>query len=626
MIEATPAERAAALAALIPRDPRKNVEYRVALMKRCLEDEHFRSEIVELCRLSFPFFVNTFAWYFNPNKTGNTEVGPHILYDFQAAAAEVILECIAEREDLVIVKSRDMGASWLCLLVFLWLWLFRGRKKLHMISRSEKLVDDANPDSLYWKLDFIVEGLPTWLCPPHRRTEMYLGNDVTGATITGEATTKKVGVGGRATGMLLDEFSQIEQAYKILGRTADTTYCRIFNFTHVGVGTAAYDLAERAARGEMRMLMMHWSQHPEKGAGAYHFDRETNHVVRHDETYEYPPDFQFVMDGTPTGGPFPGLRSPWYDKECRRRKDARQIAQDLDINPTGSDDQFFDPIVVRDLIDAYCREPEWRGHLEHDGETGDPIRLVADPAGPLKLWVMPSMVNGELTGLPAAPYAAGGDVAAGLGATPSCLMLGDAATGLKVAEFVDAHMTPDVYAVYAVALCRLFKTAEGGPAYLAWECQGPGVAFGKRVHETGFRNYFTRKSAFRIGYQSRTDLPGWYPTPDETRAMLEKYKQALFGRRFENPSRPAMLETGAFVFTAQGIAHAKRDKAEHHSEGRVNHSDRVIADGILVMAMEELGFGKSKPREVKVEPEETVFSVAGRRKYRARQRELAFGE
>lgn len=621
MADQTPAERAAGLAALIPRDPRKNVEYRVALMKRCLEDAAFRSEIVELCRLSFPFFVNTFVWSFNPKKKGDLEVGPFILWDFQVGAAATIVECVYEGEDLVIVKSRDMGASWLCLIVMVWLWLFRGRKKFHMISRSEAAVEDANPDSLYWKLDFIVDGLPSYICPPHTRTKMFLGNDKTGASVTGESSTGRAGVGGRATAMFIDEFSQIKEAYKVLGRTADTTDCRIFNFTHVGVGTAAYDVAQRAERGEMRMLLLHWSMHPDKGKGAYHFDRETQQVVRHDETFEYPPDFQFVMDGTPTGGPFPGLRSPWYDAECRRRKDARQIAQDLDINPSGSDDQFFDPIIVRDLIDAYCREPEWRGHLEHDGETGEPIRLVPDPSGPLKLWVMPHVVNGELVGLPAAPYGAGCDISAGLGSTPSCCSLGDAASGLKVAEFVDAHLKPDAFAVYVVALCRLFKTAEGGPAYLAWECQGPGVAFGKRVHECGFRNYYTRKSAMKIGFQSRTDLPGWYPTPDETRAMLEKYKQALFGRRFENPSRAAMLETGAFVFTAQGISHSKRDKTEHHSEGRVNHSDRVIADGVCVMAMEELGFGRSRKVVKEAEPEDTVFSVLGRRKYRAMLRE-----
>lgn len=623
MADKTPAERAAELAALIPRDPRKNVEYRVALLRRCLTDAGFRAEILELCRLSFPFFVNTFAWYYNPNKQGDLETGPLILYDFQAEAAAVILACIAEREDLVIVKSRDMGASWLCLLVMLWMWLFRGRKKFHMISRGEKLVDDPNPDSLFWKLDFLVEGLPTWLCPAHTRTNMFYGNDKTGATITGEATTKRSGVAGRATGMFIDEFSQIDAAYKILGRTADTSYCRIFNFTHVGVGTAAYDLAERAARGELRMLMMHWSQHPEKGAGSYHFDRETQAVVRHDEQFEYPPDFEFVLDGTPTGGPFPGLRSPWYDKECRRRKDARQIAQDLDINPGGSDDQFFDPIVIRDLIEHYCREPEWRGHLEHDGESGEPIRLVADPAGPLKLWVVPHFVDGELSGVPASAYAAGGDVSAGLGATPSCLSIGDAVSGLKVAELVDAHLKPDAYGAYAVALCRLFKTKEGGPAYLAWECQGPGVDFGKTVHATGFRNYYTRKSVLKVGFQGRTDLPGWYPTPVETRAMLEKYKQALFGRRFENPSEPALRETLAFVFTAQGVDHAKRDKTEHHSEGKVNHSDRVIADGICVMAMEELGFGKAVRKQKEAVPEDTVFSVAGRRKYRAAMREAA---
>src|SRR5260370_34363113 len=133
--------------------------------------------------------------------------------------------------------------------------------------------------------------------------------------------------------MGIDEFSQIEEDYEVLHRTSDTTGCRIFNFTHKGLGTAAYELTQRV---DMRKLNLHWSQHPHKKKGLYRYDTEAKHVVSLDAGFQHDPDYSFITDGSPTGGPCPGLRSPWYDKECRRKGSARAVAMDLDIDPRGS--------------------------------------------------------------------------------------------------------------------------------------------------------------------------------------------------------------------------------------------------------------------------------------------------
>src|SRR5207247_1504773 len=98
--------------------------------------------------------------------------------------------------------------SWMCLIVMEWLWHFHPWKKFLAISRNAEAVDADDPDSLFWKIDFMHRYQPKWLMPKgyeakkHRRL-MYYGNPENGSTITGQASTGKAGVGGRATWMFV---------------------------------------------------------------------------------------------------------------------------------------------------------------------------------------------------------------------------------------------------------------------------------------------------------------------------------------------------------------------------------------------------------------------------------------
>jgi len=266
-----------------------------------------------------------------------------------------------------------MGATWLLLLVLLWMFLFHPWKKFLCISRNEKAVEDEDPDSLFWKLDFVLGYLPNWLRPRIKRRKLYYGNEDNGSTITGQASTGKAGVGGRATAMLIDEFSQIEEDYEVLHRTSDTTGCRIFNGTHLGLDTAFYELT---CRVDMRKLRMHWSQHPDKRRGMYRYDAQTAKVVT-DPTFAYEPDFVFIMDGKE--------RSPWYDEQCVRKGSKRAVAMDLDIDPSGSVSQVFDAVLIQRLKQLTC-EPYWEGDVRYDRDLGRVIELKRRQGGLLKLW------------------------------------------------------------------------------------------------------------------------------------------------------------------------------------------------------------------------------------------------
>lgn len=582
---------------LVPKDRAENTKFRLALLERCESEPVMRKAVWEMCRQDLLFYVNVFVWQYNPRKKA-AEVGPFITWPFQESAAYTLLDCIENDEDLTIEKSREMGATWWCLIVMEWLWHFHPWKKFLAISRNEKAVEDEDPDSLFWKLDFIHRYMPGWLMPKKlKRRKLYFGNEDNGSTITGQASTGSAGVGGRATAMFVDEFSQIKEDYEVLHRTSDTTGCRIFNFTHLGLDTAAYELTTRV---DMRKLQMHWTQHPDKIAGLYRYDAEHNRIEVLDKTYHYPPGFNFVMDASPSGGPFPGLRSPWYDEQCRRKGSPRAIAMDLDINPVGSVSQFVDPLQIRQLIGSYCCEPYWEGELAYDRDTGrpekeKPLRQVA--GGLLKLWLTPT-ADGRP---PVATYVAGADLAEGTGATNSCLTIINAETGEKVLEYADRHIGPEKFAPLAVALCWLFKSEQGEGARFAWEMQGPGDRFGKAVVALGYSNVYFRQNEQSM-YNNRTasEIPGWYPSPSNRTLLLGDYRAALYSRQCLNRSEKSLREFLTFRYNVRGdVEYGGKSSGDDLSGVGVNHGDRVVADGLAWKMAKGMGLARTpgRPKE-----------------------------
>jgi hypothetical protein len=595
----------------VPRDLAGNLDYRKRIVKLCDSDAGHRRAALEMCRLDILYYINTFVWQFNPRKKGGLEVAPFITWDFQDEAIigkdrqhPGILWAIENDEDLVVMKSREMGASWLFLIIMDWMARSYRNQQFLMISKSQEAVQSPSPDSLFWKIGFIHRNLPTWLrgsIVPSKMAFTYLDTE---STITGEASTGRAGVGGRATAMFIDEFPQIKEDYEVLHRTSDTTGCRIFNGTHKGLATAFYELTQRV---DIKKLTMHWSQHPDKWPGAYRYDPAKCKVEVLDKQYQYQLDFNYVMDGSPTGGPFPGLRSPWYDKECIRKGSDRAVAEDLDINPGGSVSQFFQPLLIRDLKSQYARDPQWEGDLQHDAD-GNPIQLVQAQGGLLKLWLTPGPKNE----VPPGPYAIGVDNSTGQGATPTCLSIVHCDTGEKVGEYVNAHIEPTPFAPWAVAICKIFKDAQGSPARLLWEIPGVGQIFGKRVIELGFRNvYFTGKE-FSLWDDTQQERPGWISnsTGDAKLSLLSEYREALALRHFLNRSAYALSICLGFQYDKRGkVVHAKEQQTNDPASAGTNHGDITIADALAWRGCKGLFGRKQKEEEEQVK----VGTLAWRR-------------
>lgn len=537
---------------IVPKGLKDNLKFREELLTKCLDGgPAAQEELWIACKRDLLFYVNTMCWTYDPRKTNG--VLPFVTYPFQDESMSQIADCIREGRDLVIKKSRDMGASWMLLTVFEWFWHFHDGQSFLLVSRNEDYVDKTgNPKALFWKIDFIHKHLPNWFLPPMTRTKLRLTNDENGSTIDGESTTGDVARGDRRTAIGLDEFAafEVDSSYRALASTRDATRCRIFNSTPAGSSNAFYDIAHQDT---FEQLNLHWSLHPEKAEGLYEANGK--------------------------------MRSPWYDAECKRCAHAQEIAQELDIDFAGSDYQFFDAKMLTRHITEFAKPPMKIGDVRIHNESLQVMAFDAMPNGRLRLWFDP----GQTAKVPTdGPFAMGVDIATGTGSSNSVISIGNCKTGEKVAEFVSSKTRPEELGRIAVALARWFQDSTGRGAYIVWEAPGPGRNFGDVVIESGYRNFYYKEDDVKMKRGSGSKIPGWWPTKDNKRALYADYRDAMLNGRFLNRSKEALSECREIVYTSNGwIQHSKTNSSMDPSGARENHGDRPTADALLNLAMKQ---------------------------------------
>jgi hypothetical protein len=567
-----------------------NLKFRLWILEKCRLQPKFREAVWQMCADDLIFFVNVFVWTYDPRLVQKDI--PFITWEWQDDSLRKILESVVEGRDLIIEKSRDMGATWMCLLVFLWLWWFHRGYAFLMLSHKEELVEDpGDMDALFSKIDFVLARVPGWLKPNEGKPEIkwrrkkHLENLDNGSIIDGDSTTGKAGVGGRRTAILVDEFSRMRDGQLILEGTADTTRCRIFNFTPFGSGNPSHSLA---LRSDLAKLRLHWSVDPRKNAGMYRWNLKKNCCEYLDPKYQYDPHYKFIPDGI--------LRSPVYDKEEARRG-RRTMAEMWDIDYAGSTYQYFDQVTISHYAALYADDPYWEGDILLEGPGRGRLHRVK--GGPVKLWC--HLDHDSRPILSDLGYAAGADVSQGRGATNSCLSVGNADTGEKVLEYATPYTFPLAFAENCMAICNLFRSRTGDPTYLVWERQGPGDVFGAEVIRLGYKKiYFhVNKTAVKGG---RSPDPGWYPSDEAKLLVMEHYRSALQTFKCLNRSQMALDETLLMIFKGGRIEHSGSLDQRDPTGAGVNHGDRVVADALmwhLILEMNGGEFGKLRAEQEK---------------------------
>ena len=539
----------------------------VALRQRVLasgasDQAHLRSAFRE----DFALWCECCAWTYRVKEIDAqgrerpviTPHTPFVLWDCQRDAAGEIIAAVRDGRDVVVRKTRDMGASWLLCAVSVWGWMFHGWQSL-LVSRVEDLVDrTGDPDSLFWKVDYLVTGQPEWLLPAkvgkfakgsELRQHMMLRHPVSGATIAGQASTEHIGRGGRRTLVLFDEFAALDHAGAAWRSATDCTSCRIACSTPIGAGTEYARLVSAArTNGEPKLVELMYWQHPEKGAGS---------VKRVD------------ADGSVTG--FAGstfVWSPWLEDQLRRR-DRIDLAQNVFAESVGSGSAFFASHIVTAHREEYGK-PERRCEVING-------KLEPQPQGRWRVWAAPSRT---------VEYVVFIDPSYGTGSANAAVCIMDANAREVVAEFVDPNIPPYDLALEVCQACRKVWRGKRN-ALIGWETNGPGASMQHDFERANWHNVYRQRQEGTVTEQ-RTSKIGWTSNRRAKRTLLGNLARQIAQGECIVRSESCLDEMLEYVVLDDGgiEAGSRRDET---TGARESHGDRVIALAGALMLCDEVG-------------------------------------
>lgn len=585
------------LYARVPKDLSENLVHRRRWIEIGSQSPETARTIWRFCKLDPLWYWNTFCWTYNPRTP--QKALPFITYAYQDDVLLDLLDAIRTGEDRLIEKSRDMGASWMTLYAYEYLWHFYPLNSFRVLSRKEDLVDaPGDSDALFWKLDFILKYLPAWLRPPIDRTSMHLGNKANDSLIDGESTTADSARGGRATSMQLDEMASMPNGDQVLAATADVSNSRLMMSTPKGQNNAFFRVREK---GATTIIRLHWSMHPDKARGLYTSDNGQIRILQGERDPHYP----YIPDGK--------LRSPWYDAQCFRRS-PMEVAQELDIDYLGSDFIYFDAPTLDRIQRELCMPPFRRGEVRFDA-----LSLKVYPASPftdstdgrMLLW---SHLDNTLR-LPQRQWAIACDVAMGTGASNSTMHLGCREIPELIGEMADPRTTPQDWADLAMATADWLRAGTDNWPLIIFEANGPGRLFADRLLKRDYPNIFWRTKDGRPN-SKQTEMAGWYSTPETKLSLLGEFRRALLAGNFTIRSKPLVDELRQYVFRQGGVVeHAGRANTVDPSGAKDNHGDRAISAALLWLAI-----GRESAPPIIGDKPVTPGTLAWRQQQRRRKR------
>ncbi|KKN64903.1 hypothetical protein LCGC14_0487370 [marine sediment metagenome] len=564
----------------VPKNIAANLRYREDLLRKAEHDIGLQEELMRACHDSILYFVNTFVWTFKqfdvfPDGTMLPAAQSHVpmvTWDIQDIFFDELVDAVETGHDLGIKKSRDMGASWCCLVLLHKYWLFHGDCMMLELSRTEDYVDKTgNPKALFWKHDYINSWLPEWMCPPGvlpnqpNRTKMHLFNPLMNSIIDGESTTKHAASGDRRKIVLLDEFAKVENGEAMRSATADVTPCRIVNSTPAGAGTEYSDWINS---GRIKVFMLPWYEHPQKGHGRY--------AERNEKTNEWE------------------IKSPWFNKEVLRRS-PKVVAQEILMQDIESGDVFFNIPNLRQHKDLFARKPEsiynidFKKNVTNEEipkiiKTHDTSRITVkkNSKGSLSLWtkLLLGKVDQNKT------YIFGIDTSRGMGASNSIISILCVETMEKIGEWADANVLPYDFARIIIAIALwIGGTRPRRIPFLIWEKNGPGWEVGKLlVKKYKYPYYYRTRTVGKVTTKA-TDKYGYHTSSQSKRELLQTLDAAYAQTNYVNHSLLSLDEAERYIeFPGGGVGPA--GLARESKSARLTHGDRVIGDALTLEAVE----------------------------------------
>lgn len=198
-------------------------------------------------------FINEWGYTIDPRlvDVGQNPVMAFALFPKQRDMVVWLIGCLTDRKPGVVVKSRDVGASWVAMALLCALCIFRNGFAAGVGSAVEIKIDrSGDPDTLFYKIRSFLEYLPVEFnggfnvdsCSADKRVNFPL----TGSSITGEAGDQ-AGRGGRKTMFIVDESAHFEHPKIIDKNLSRNTNCRIDLSSVNGMANSFYIRAHNPA-------------------------------------------------------------------------------------------------------------------------------------------------------------------------------------------------------------------------------------------------------------------------------------------------------------------------------------------------------------------------------------------
>ena len=220
-------------------------------------------------------FINDWMMTYDPRSKPAMLV--FSLWDRQKEYIKWLQERYIKKEDGLVEKCRDAGATYLSMAFSIWLFLFHEGSKVSFGSRKEALVDRVgDPDSIFEKGRILLRYLPKIFYPKgfdidKSCTFMKFINHFNNATITGEAGDN-IGRGGRSSIYFKDESAYYERPLLIESALSMNSDVKIDLSTPNGIGNPFYD---KRHAGKIPVFVFDWREDPRKSQEWYEHQKES---------------------------------------------------------------------------------------------------------------------------------------------------------------------------------------------------------------------------------------------------------------------------------------------------------------------------------------------------------------
>ena len=540
--------------------------------------------------LEYPQIIyDGFLWGYNAKRAPGYRHWPFILRPVQIELVNELNNAICKypQHDLLIDKSREEGATEIVSAFFVILWLLVPDSALLVGSRKEQYVDAAtdivenrvigSPRSIFHKILYKIATGPTWLRPQLIKSHMRLENLDIGSVIDGEATNENFGAGDRRTAILLDEFGRVKHdlAQSIRETVSDVSDAVIYNSTHFyGRG---HSFGQLRFSGKIKVFTLPWFSNPEKAKGLYR-SPEIDKVEILDTAFKFPEKYSFILAGDNR------YRSFWYDREAKRR-DPRDLAMNVDMNPVSGGDVFFDPDILLRIRTGCLKNPDYIGSISYivDRNKILNVKFVKGFEPQFRWW------GGLIRNRPLQEhnYLVSCDVALGTGTSNSVAKVYDLETSELKGMYLSSKIPPSDFCDQVIAICQWVAGQNRYP-FLVWEANGPGILFDQRRRIFGYTNIFI-DTITRAKYPRRTKKPGFYTTRTSKYDVLLELRSAISEGLKKNP-------TGKFLQMYDELTLREYEDYIFYEDGNIGlsgnvtdtggakaaHGDTVITDAMAV--------------------------------------------